>query len=314
MFNQKDKDFRKLIETQMKLQKVFSNLMFAGAAMLTFGTMVAFGISKIMESSMLGSMYMEDLKSSLELFGMKLGEVLTDALSPFIDKFIAWLDVVSQDEGIMSTIGAIILLGSGFLVIGGIASLTAGLVGSLINNFVIFAKWASTLALKAIGPLTAEMVGLGLTIAAIAAGFYLGWKFGRFLVDAFGDIGAKAAIIIGGLMAVAAVIALIALNVSIATAGFAALAGIAAFGGAMAVAGFTGLLGQAQTTEILPVAGRVGSFGETIGTGGGNTYIDYSSNDINVGEFNTMEEGEDELIRLRRELDEYHENSFGGAR
>lgn len=75
------------------------------------------------------------------------------------------------------------------------------------------------------------------TIGAVLGGIFLGVEAAKALTDAFGELGAAASIILGVLTTIAAITAAIALNVSIATAGFAALAGIAAFGAGMAAYG-----------------------------------------------------------------------------
>ena len=75
------------------------------------------------------------------------------------------------------------------------------------------------------------------TIGAAVSGIFLGVEASMALCEAFGQLGAVASMIIGILTAIAAITAAIALNVTIASFGFAALAGIAAFGAAMAAYG-----------------------------------------------------------------------------
>jgi len=75
------------------------------------------------------------------------------------------------------------------------------------------------------------------TIGAVLAGFAAGVMVVQALTEAFGQTGAAASAIIGVLVMVAAILAKMALSVSILSFGGAALAGIAAFGAAMAAYG-----------------------------------------------------------------------------
>jgi len=75
------------------------------------------------------------------------------------------------------------------------------------------------------------------TISAVLSGIFLGVEAAKALAEAFGEAGAAASMIIGSLIAISAVLAAIALHVSIMSFGGAAIAGIAAFGAAMAMYG-----------------------------------------------------------------------------
>ena len=92
VFRDMDTGMTKLIKKQIQLQRIFSNLIFAGAAFLSFATFLSFGFTRIIGMSSLGALYVEDFRRIMEKLGIVMSELLIKNLRPWIEGFLRWLN------------------------------------------------------------------------------------------------------------------------------------------------------------------------------------------------------------------------------
>ncbi len=247
LWQTQDKEMKKLIETQLRMQKAFNNLIFAGAAFMIFGTMIAAGFAKILESTSLGSLYMEDFRRVFEQLSISFGEAFLNNFRPMLDWLVQFLSALSQNAPLMDFMAKIAGFGLVFMLTVGPIMMMIGMIGSLYSNITLlltaYGKWAEAHTIFS-GVLSSSLA----VIASVAGGLLLGYLAGQKMVEIFGGPSTMFAGLMIALAGVAGMLTYIALATSISTGGIAALAGVAAFGAAMAYVGYT----SSDQTTILP--------------------------------------------------------------
>ena len=243
MFRQMDKNMRKTMESQLRMQRVFANLAFVGAAMVTFGSLFAFALGRVLELSSLGALYMGDLTLALEKLGIAVSETIVAKFGWAIELLVDFIDALAEDQPMLDFIVTVGGIGLGVLIMGGFILWAAGTIGSLITSARLAIRWLSQtgLAARIAGSSFATLAGM---VTTVLAGFLLGVQVGQMLMDVLGPMPTAIIGVAAALAGLIPILLTIAGLISISTGGLAALAGLAAFGVAVAGIGIAGLLEQ----------------------------------------------------------------------
>jgi len=86
------------MEATQRLSDASYRLLFAGAAFLAFGGMVAIGLGKIIGTSKTGQLYVEDFQTAITNLSVALSEAVITYWGPSISGFIDWLDNLGRNE------------------------------------------------------------------------------------------------------------------------------------------------------------------------------------------------------------------------
>ena len=226
------------VEGFKRLESQSYRMLFAGAAFLAFGGMVAIGLGKVLGMSKAGQLYVEDLQTAFTNLGVAISEALVTSFGDALAAFADFIQELSKDTPFVTFIAVLGGVAVAVLGFGGGLLLTLGIIGRLATGF---GNLLMTLGVSVSTAVTATgaFYALSVSLMAVAGGLLLGYMAGKWMVETFGAAPTMIAGLVIALGALAAVIMVIAMGISISTAGIAALAGLAAFGAAIAYVGAT---------------------------------------------------------------------------
>ena len=248
-------DLRKLVKEQREVVKRTEDMMraanqwiFAGAAFVTFGSMMTKSFMKIMESSTAGRKALFDFSRRTRASMQRLSEAFSPIMAQVLDVVSGFMELVTINPVLRAVAVGVMLVAGPLLLLAGIAILTTGGVNALAVAYKLLKNRSieATVATKAFTPaltqfstgtyvaasntrtLTTSMTGLAVAVGRALAGFTMAYSIVSLLQTKFGTINsaiiALTAVIIG--MAIALWSGAGAMSVL--TFGLAAIAGIGA--------------------------------------------------------------------------------------
>lgn len=264
MFTQMGKNMDKTIQKEMAMERAFGNLIFAGAALMTFGSLLAMSIGKILDMSSLGALYVEDFARVLERLGIAVSEYVIKHFQWFLDwgiQFLAGLDEmrIGMGQWSMSALEILTVIGvflAGALILGGIVLIITGAYHQIMAVLILFNEkvllssgiWQEFMwklsSMSQLHTTTYALFALARAVFAVVGGFYLGWEAAKWLVNVFGEVEVGIAGLIIALTAVVLLVWQLAAGAAIASSGVAVLLGLAAFGVGMAAFGMNAYFDQ----------------------------------------------------------------------
>lgn len=189
------KKVKNVEEAEQRLANTTYKLMFAGAALFTFGMLVTKGLFGFLETTSKGTMLLESFGLAWDRFATKLGAGIANAMEPDIKTLIDLFKYMGDNQNGMDWLGGALWSVAKFLTVAGGGLLVLGLVGKIYSGWLDIAKLAGGLILR----IVPQEIAIGLAFKGAAA-----WTA---LTEALASIGITT---LGGALAWAIPIAIVA--------------------------------------------------------------------------------------------------------
>ena len=154
-----------LEEAQQKLAKTSYRLMFAGAAFLTFGAMMARALAGVLEHTSRGVRLMGDFGTALDRVKQRLAETIIGKFGDDLTDLLKDLENLTEDDWKMNIIASLLFGTVEGLIKGGLVGLGVAFVGKIIGALATALSMAGMTATAA----TLTTVGGALLAIGIVA-------------------------------------------------------------------------------------------------------------------------------------------------
>jgi len=169
-FEPVDKRLRKLMATQLQMQRMAYRLMFAGAAFTAFAAMAGKALFGLMENASLGQLYLEDFNRVFNRLKQGLAEAIIDKFGPMLETWLNKLDDLSKDETWQQILAGIVV--PAVIALGQIGPILLGAgVGLAILSAI--AKALGALGMIKAASVVSGAAGLGIQIVLVAAVLFI---------------------------------------------------------------------------------------------------------------------------------------------
>jgi len=155
------KDMQDLEKQQAKLATSGFRLMFAGAAFLSFGAMLAKGIAGIVDQSTRGQIIMNDFETVMTRFKNNLSEAFVDKFGETLEDWISALDDLANDELLQGILAGALKTVLDFTLSLGAFTLATGFGAMLLSGL------AAALGKLGLTGLSVAVAGAGTALMAL---------------------------------------------------------------------------------------------------------------------------------------------------